>query len=109
MTYHARWGGRRPALPGSHRAYSKSASEARGGATLEEIAIELGLTRERVRQIEKLALAKLRRALERGGLGFDDLTGGSGPDGFPEHFEPVDHSAMPAMTAGSSSRGSRRR
>jgi RNA polymerase sigma factor (sigma-70 family) len=34
--------------------------------TLEEIGIELGLTRERVRQIEKTALQKLREALPQG-------------------------------------------
>jgi hypothetical protein len=32
----------------------------RGGGTLEEIAVVLGLTRERVRQIERGALEKLR-------------------------------------------------
>ncbi len=36
-----------------------------GGASLEEIAGEWGLTRERIRQIEAAALGKLRRALER--------------------------------------------
>ena len=33
--------------------------------TLEEIASHYGITRERVRQIEKAALTKLRRAFER--------------------------------------------
>lgn len=41
--------------------------------TLEEVAVELGMSRERVRQIEKEALAKLRKALELRGLSFDAL------------------------------------
>ena len=43
----------------------------RGNFTLEEIAEMMGLTRERVRQIEAMALRKLRRELRRRGL--DDL------------------------------------
>lgn len=39
--------------------------------TLAEIAEELGITRERVRQIETSALAKMKRALERFALGHD--------------------------------------
>ena len=38
------------------------------GCTLEEIGQELGVTRERVRQIEKAALAKLRAGLEAKGI-----------------------------------------
>ena len=38
------------------------------GCTLEEVGEELGLTRERIRQIEKAALAKLRAALEERGI-----------------------------------------
>ncbi|SFD86338.1 Sigma-70, region 4 [Thiohalospira halophila DSM 15071] len=45
----------------------------RGGATLEQVGAELGVTRERARQIEAQALAKLRRNLEARGLGLDDL------------------------------------
>ena len=41
--------------------------------TLEEIADELGVTRERVRQIEKMALQKLRIRLRRYGLELEDL------------------------------------
>lgn len=41
---------------------------ARGGMKLEEIAATIGVTRERVRQIEAVALRKLRRACEREGL-----------------------------------------
>ena len=36
-----------------------------GGRTLEDVAGELGITRERVRQIEGMALAKLRRMMTR--------------------------------------------
>ncbi len=47
-----------------------------GGAeisTLEEIAAELNLTRERVRQIQLEALDQLRRAIKRGGISRDTL------------------------------------
>jgi DNA-directed RNA polymerase sigma subunit (sigma70/sigma32) len=40
----------------------------RGNYTLEQIAEMMGLTRERVRQIEANALRKLRRELRRRGL-----------------------------------------
>lgn len=43
--------------------------------TLEEIADMMGITRERVRQIEKKALAKLRIRLRKRGLELDDLIG----------------------------------
>lgn len=43
--------------------------------TLEEIADCMGITRERVRQIEKKALAKLRRRLIKHGYTLDDLVG----------------------------------
>lgn len=43
--------------------------------TLEEIADMMGITRERVRQIEKRALQKLRRKLNSYGLTLDDLIG----------------------------------
>lgn len=45
----------------------------RDGTPLAEIADELGLSRERVRQIEASALAKLRVALEAEGLTADDV------------------------------------
>ena len=45
-----------------------------GGATLEEVGALLNLTRERIRQIEYGALAKVRAAMQRAGLDFDDLT-----------------------------------
>jgi hypothetical protein len=38
------------------------------GCTLEEVGQELGLTRERIRQIEKAALAKVRAGLEAKGI-----------------------------------------
>jgi hypothetical protein len=80
----------------------------RGGASLAEVAAELGVCRERVRQIETQALAKLRRALERQGLTFADLTGGNGPDGWPQHVEPVDLGTLPVMATGVTSRKRRR-
>ena len=42
-------------------------------STLEEVGREIGLTRERVRQIQVEALERLRRALERQGLSADTL------------------------------------
>lgn len=41
--------------------------------TLEELASQLGLTRERVRQIQLEALGQLRRAIRRGGIEADEL------------------------------------
>jgi len=42
-------------------------------ATLEELAREIGVTRERVRQIQAEALEKLRQRLKRRGLNRDAL------------------------------------
>ena len=42
-------------------------------ATLEDLAVELDVTRERVRQIQAEALEKLRARLKRRGLDRDDL------------------------------------
>jgi len=42
-------------------------------STLEEVGIEIGLTRERVRQIQVEALRKLRVIIESNGLGSEDL------------------------------------
>ena len=42
-------------------------------ATLEELATEMHVTRERVRQIQQEALAKLKRSLNKTGLGKDSL------------------------------------
>ncbi len=42
-------------------------------ATLEELALEMGVTRERVRQIQQEALVKLKRALTARGVGKDAL------------------------------------
>ena len=44
-------------------------------STLEEVGAEIGLTRERVRQIQVEGLARLRRALEEHGLKPDQLFG----------------------------------
>jgi RNA polymerase nonessential primary-like sigma factor len=43
--------------------------------TLEEVGLELGVTRERVRQIQMDALRKLRRILERSGYSREDTIG----------------------------------
>lgn len=43
------------------------------GATLKEIGDHFGVSRERVRQIQKDALLRLRRELERMGLTQDDI------------------------------------
>ena len=42
-------------------------------ATLEDVAVELGLTRERVRQIQQEALQRLKRTLSAHGVGRDSL------------------------------------
>lgn len=44
------------------------------GATLEAVAQELGVTPERVRQLEMQALRKCRRWCERNGYRLEDLT-----------------------------------
>ena len=43
-------------------------------STLDEVGVEVGLTRERVRQIQIEALSRLRRYLEREGLSIDHLS-----------------------------------
>jgi len=43
------------------------------GGTLEEVGVMLGVTRERIRQIEMMALRKLRRACTEEGLDFEVL------------------------------------
>lgn len=45
----------------------------KGAATLEEIAVAVGLTRERVRQIEAAALRKIRRICAQDGIAFGTL------------------------------------
>jgi RNA polymerase nonessential primary-like sigma factor len=42
-------------------------------ATLEQVGEEIGLTRERVRQIQVEALKKLRRLLDKRGLSLDAI------------------------------------
>jgi hypothetical protein len=44
-----------------------------GGATLDEVAKEMGITRERVRQIEAVALARLRKRMPLAGITVEDL------------------------------------
>jgi len=48
-------------------------SSAHGGCTLSEIASMMGIGRERVRQIEAKALAKLRKAMQEKGIQAQDL------------------------------------
>lgn len=48
-------------------------SSPKGGMTLEEVARAMGLTRERVRQIEANAIRKLRYELAQRGLSLEDL------------------------------------
>ena len=45
------------------------------GMTLEEVAELLGITRERVRQIEARAFMKIRRRLRLRGINADDILG----------------------------------
>jgi len=52
---------------------AKATPENRPGSTLDEVAKALGVTRERVRQIEKEALRKLRAEFFRAGLDPDDF------------------------------------
>ena len=63
------------ALPDKHRRVLEH-RYGLGGAeicTLEEVAADLGLTRERVRQIQIEALDQLRRSIRRGGIAQDSL------------------------------------
>jgi len=46
--------------------------------TLDEVAAELGVTRQRVEQIEKAALEKVRRGLAEKGIGAEDLPDADG-------------------------------
>ncbi len=77
--YSCRWGkgrglGERLDMPWSEDVASQEFVEAhRGGATLEEVGEELGLTRERVRQIEAVALRKLVPRLALVGVEPDDV------------------------------------
>lgn len=61
------------------------------GATLEEVGQMLGVTRERVRQIEVAAFKRLRRACEREGIDAEDLAAIFGRDeaqSLPSHERP---------------------
>ena len=48
-------------------------SSTHGGCTLSEIASMLGIGKERVRQIEARALAKVRKAMQEKGVKSEDL------------------------------------
>jgi DNA-directed RNA polymerase sigma subunit (sigma70/sigma32) len=48
-------------------------SSTHGGCALSEIASMLGIGKERVRQIEARALAKVRKAMQEKGIGAQDL------------------------------------
>lgn len=73
-----------------------TADDSRGGASLQEVGRELGVTRERARQIERAALRKMRRELERT-LGPLDLAAvrdslrGEARGAHDEHDEPADN------------------
>jgi hypothetical protein len=47
----------------------------RGGVTLEEIALQTGCVRERIRQLEDKGLRNLKRACERDGIALADVVG----------------------------------
>lgn len=51
-----------------------------GGASLDEVAAELKLSRERVRQIENIALDKCRAILQERGFSLEDMLPSSGTD-----------------------------
>ena len=55
------------------RSESDAGTYRTGDCTLQEVADELGVSRERVRQIEERALAKLRLGLERAGVDAADV------------------------------------
>jgi hypothetical protein len=67
------------ALVDMHTPYARDAAaqafvaEHEGGATLELVGLAMGVTRERIRQIEASALARFRRRAHLAGLDADDL------------------------------------
>ena len=62
-------------LPKQHsvRRAELKTSSTHGGCTLSEIASMMGIGRERVRQIEARALAKVRKAMQEKGIQAQDL------------------------------------
>lgn len=63
-----RWRSREPVT--EHRCAIAAANE--GGVTLEQVALRLGVVRERVRQIEERSLLRLRERLEELGVRSED-------------------------------------
>lgn len=62
-----------PTMQQSKKPQRKQHLAPSGGMTLDDVAKEMGLTRERVRQIEVSALAKAKKILEQRGLTLDDM------------------------------------
>ena len=57
-----------------------------GGASLDDVAAELGVTREGARQIEIAALLKLKKGMRRSGLTFSELLAALEDGRFAEAF-----------------------
>lgn len=60
-------------IPTSHRRKDHQEITNQTTYTLEEVAEMMGVTRERVRQIQQKALMKIRRKLNREGKNLDDF------------------------------------
>ena len=53
--------------------YLGATNKTRGGASCDEVAAELGITKQGAAQLEHRILARLRKKLEAAGLTLDDL------------------------------------